>query len=121
MSKLNSILGAVPGVLMLLPAIPKLTRAEAFVKNMAEIHFTGAKLTAVGLFELAVAILAIVPATRNLGLALIIVDMVGASSAHLGAGQPPAKSAPAVVFGLIAASVFVALNAPALQALFWPR
>jgi len=115
----SMILGGVPGALMLLIGVPKLLRVQKFVDNMAELHFTGPKLTAVGLFELAIGVLAMVPATRNIGLALIVVNMVAASSSHLGAGQHPSKAAPAAAFGLIAAADFVALNAAALRALFW--
>ena len=119
MSTASLILGGVPGALMLLIALPKLLRVQKFVENMARIHFTGALLTAVGIFELCIGVLAMVPATRNIGLGLIIVNMVAASSAHLGAGQSPSKSAPAAIFGLITAADFVALNSAALRALFW--
>lgn len=93
-----------PALTMLGPGITKVARVEGVVKGLTTLG-VGPYITPIGLIQLVVSVLYLLPATRNIGFFLICSYLGGAIIAHLAHSQ--SILVPAVALTLFWVAMFL--------------
>ena len=101
---LQWVLIALPALGLLGSAFSKLAGAEEVVKGLTALGI-GPYITLIGVLEVAIVILYLVPATRNIGFFLVCSYLGGAMIAHLSHGEP--MTAPTVLLVLFWIAMFL--------------
>ena len=83
---LHWIVIVLPALTMLGPGITKVSGVEGVVKGLTVLG-VGSYITPIGLIQLVIGVLYLLPATRNIGFFLICSYLGGAIFAHLSHGQ----------------------------------
>lgn len=95
---------ALPALALLGSGFSKLAGSEGVVKGLTALG-VGPYITLIGVIEVIIVILYLVPATRNIGFFLICSYLGGAIIAHLSHGE--AITAPTVILSLVWVAMFL--------------
>lgn len=96
-------------------APPKLKGGEANAKEFEKIGFTTDQMYGIGIVEIAIAVLFLVPQTSFIGAILLTGYLGGATATHVRAGEP---FIPPVVIGVLV-WIALGLRRPAVFKLAW--
>lgn len=101
---LQWVLIALPAIALLGSGFAKLSGAEQVTTGFAAMGLSP-YVTVIGVLEILIVVLFLVPATRNIGFFLVCSYLGGAIVAHLSRNQP--FMAPVVILGLVWVAMFL--------------